>query len=191
MECDSDCRPACRMDLDLLSGHPYFVLPYHFDDLPCNWQQPDFRPIHFADQTRFPSKEMYGSQCPVGITLSQDKVPPKICCVPKCGCPATHVMPFPHNTATFAIYSTSQPTDWNKLKSLLCNKNVDVVKVMCEGTEARMTLQRFLNCCQTEDPGVWMLRGKADAVVFRPPMTPSLISSYMNRYMWWRKNSII
>jgi len=191
MECTSKCRPACRMELDLLAGHPYSLLPYHFQDLPCNWQQPDFRPIYFADQTRFPSKEMYGSQCPVGITLSQDKVPPRVCCVPNCGCPATHVVPFLQNTAVFPLYVHGPPTDWDKLKRLLCNENIDNVRVMCEGTEARMGLQRFFECCRIQDPRVWKLRGKADAVVCRPPMTPSQISSYMNRFMWWRKNSII
>jgi hypothetical protein len=38
-------------------GHPYSYPEWYFTPLPTNWQQPDFRPLQFAQETRFSSKD--------------------------------------------------------------------------------------------------------------------------------------
>ena len=42
-------------------GHPYSYPQLYFTPLICEWQQPDFRPIHFGNETRFTSKT--GNNC--------------------------------------------------------------------------------------------------------------------------------
>lgn len=42
-------------------GHPYSYPQYYFTPLICEWQQPDYRPIHFGNETRFTSKT--GKNC--------------------------------------------------------------------------------------------------------------------------------
>ena len=42
-------------------GHPYSFPDKYVTPLVCQWQQPDFRPIHFGNETRFTSKT--GNNC--------------------------------------------------------------------------------------------------------------------------------
>lgn len=42
-------------------GRPYSFPWLYFTPLPCEWQQPDFRPIHFGNETRFTGKT--GNNC--------------------------------------------------------------------------------------------------------------------------------
>jgi len=166
-----------------MEGRPYVLLPYHFQYLPCSWQQPDYRPLFFDQQSRFPAKENYGPQCSSGT-----KVPTVPSCVPNCGCPAQHVVPFPQRTAVFVV--RRKTTDWDTLGSLLCNDNVDQVRVLCEGTSGRMQLQRFLHCKERlgkNGKRTWDRRSKIHVVVCRPPLTDELANCYKRRYMWWLK----
>jgi len=196
IECGPRCAPRCHFERDLTQGHPYQLMEYYWDPLPCAWQQPDFRPLYFATQTRFPSKERYGPQC---FAASGKMPPPRGCCVPNCGCPAEHVAPFPGRNAVFLVRpdaegSFEQTTDWAALVRLLCNDNVDVVRVLCEGTPGRMALQRFLLCCDANakqgdlaSAQAWKRRSKIHTQVCHPPLTDALAQCYMKRFMWWQR----
>ncbi len=54
-------EPISYSQFKCCPGHPYSYPQYYFTPLICEWQQPDFRPIHFGNETRFTSKT--GNNC--------------------------------------------------------------------------------------------------------------------------------
>lgn len=53
--------PVSHSQFKCCPGHPYSFPWLYFTPLPCEWQQPDFRPIHFGNETRFTGKT--GNNC--------------------------------------------------------------------------------------------------------------------------------
>ncbi len=48
--------PFSNSQFKCCPGHPYSYPQYYFTPLVCQWQQPDFRPIHFGNETRYSTK---------------------------------------------------------------------------------------------------------------------------------------
>lgn len=173
-------------------GRPYQFLDQYFTPLPCNVQQPDFRPLQFGGGTnnnRFAAKENYGPQCQ--FVEYNNYNPPMSTewmanpnqfdyCVPKAGCPATHIVPHTVAIVPFPAQETAQSLDLfhRKLLGLMYNLNVDRIDVLCRDMNDRFDLIEWMR-----QPQGWARVTKVKPYVTGCPIDTACIQDYQRRYL--------
>jgi len=128
---------------------PISFLDKYFTPLTCAWQQPDYRPLFFSQDTRFSTKENYGPQIQFVdcATLNPPPYPfdPRKYdfCLNKAGAPATHVVPDP--VVAIMLMDGDSPSFRRNLLGILSAVHVDKVHVIYTAPGLDVSLARILS----------------------------------------------
>lgn len=176
-------------------SHPYQYPDQYFTPLIYNVQQADYRPLQFGagtDNNRFQAKENYGPQCqfvnyanlnpPANTSWFGD--PNRFdCCVPKAGCPASHVVPHTVVLATFpaATDALARQHFHQQLLGLMYDLRVDRVDVLCPTLDDRFDLIEWL-----QTPQGHAMVTKIKPYVTGCPVDTACLRDYQRRFLQGR-----